>query len=93
MSNVNINLPGLVDIELDDLKAMETGEAKGWGMVYKWVSLPVTQQNRYQDTAEMASNWCTEQFGPEGVRWFEKQKRFYFKNEHDCTLFILRWAS
>jgi hypothetical protein len=94
MSNpANINLPGLVDIELDDLKPMETGEAGGWGMTYRWVSLPVTQQNKYQNTTELATEWCIEKWGTEGVRWFEKKGRFYFREEYDRTMFILRWAS
>jgi hypothetical protein len=37
--------------------------------------------------------WCKEYFGKSGTRWFEKKKKFYFKDEKDMTMFILRFCS
>jgi len=75
-----------------ELEAMQTGKAKGLGMDYHWVSLPVTDKNKYDDLITPGIAWCTEQYGRSGVRWFEKKKKFYFKEERDMTMFILRWS-
>ena len=76
----------------NDLEPMHTGKAQGWGMEYHWVSLPVTEKNKYDDTTTPAIEWCRTQFGKSGARWFEKKNKFYFKDERDMTLFILRWS-
>ena len=88
----NSNVFNSVSME-PDLEPMKTGKAKGWIGEYHWVSLPVTDQNKYDDTTTPAMEWCREQFGKSGRRWFEKKKKFYFENEKDMTLFILRWVS
>jgi hypothetical protein len=44
------------------------------------------------DINEQAQTWCLERFGKSGARWFEKKDKFYFKNEKDLTMFILRWT-
>jgi hypothetical protein len=44
------------------------------------------------DLNEQAQAWCRERFGNSGSRWFEKKDKFYFKDEKDLTLFILRWS-
>jgi len=75
-----------------ELEPMHTGKASGWGMEYHWVSLPITDKNKYDDTTTIAVEWCQTQFGKSGSRWFEKKKKFYFKNEQDMTVFILRWS-
>ena len=75
-----------------ELAPMKTGKAKGWGMEYHWVEQPVTEQNKHMDRVAPAKDWCIEHFGKSGVRWFEKQQKFYFKDERDMTLFILRWS-
>lgn len=36
--------------------------------------------------------WCQERFGPEGVRWFARPPRIYFKNQQDHLMFLLKWA-
>lgn len=84
----------LDNIKLEpDLEPMRTGKASGWGVFhYHWVQLPVTEENKYQDTTTPAIAWCQEHFGKSGVRWFEKKKKFYFKDEKDMTMFILRWC-
>jgi hypothetical protein len=49
------------------------------------------------------SAWCTETFGPStgsiwsdkapdpSERWYENNAKFWFSEEKDLTLFILRW--
>ena len=76
-----------------ELEPMRTGKAGGWGMEYHWVSLPVTEKNKYDDTITPAIEWSKEQFGKSGARWFEKKKKFYFNDKRDMTMFILRWSS
>ena len=76
-----------------ELEPMHTGKAGGWGMTYHWVSLPVTDKNKYDDTVTPAIEWCQQYFGKSGSRWFEKKKKFYFKDEKDMTMFILRFCS
>lgn len=88
---INPNIFNGIKLE-DEPRPMQTGKAKGWIGEYSWVSLPVTEKNKDEDTITPAVEWCKEQFGNSGARWFEKQKRFYFKDEKDMTIFILRWT-
>ena len=45
-------------------------------------------------------NWCTEVYGKTaldgvwtpGRRWYVNNQKFWFLNESDMTMFILRWA-
>lgn len=76
-----------------EIQPMKTGDASGWGMKYKWVSLPVTDDNKYSDLITPPNEWCQSQFGNPGVKWFYKKDKFYFKDERDMTMFILRWVS
>lgn len=75
-----------------EIEPMKTGKAGGWGMSYHWVQIAVTEDNKWIDTTPPAIEWCTEHFGKSGTRWFEKKGKFYFKDEKDMTLFILRWS-
>lgn len=43
-------------------------------------------------------NWCDENFGPRGdvwnmtsARWYQNGGKFYFRNNRDLTMFLLRW--
>jgi hypothetical protein len=37
--------------------------------------------------------WCLERFGkPDGSRWFFSIDKLYFVNEHDRTMFVLKWS-
>ena len=76
----------------DQTKPMQTGNAKGLGMTYKWVELPTTERSTYTTRVTEPMEWCKERFGRLGVRWFEKQEKFYFKDERDASLFILKWS-
>ena len=75
-----------------EIEPMKTGKAGGWGMSYHWVSLPVTDDNKYSDLKTAPYSWCCDHFGNPGVRWFDKKGKFYFKDEKDMTMFILRWS-
>ena len=86
---MQINIP--VSTE-PDIEPMRTGKAKGWIGEYFWVKLAVTEDNKYSDLKTAPFEWSTEHFGKSGARWFEKQGKFYFKNEKDMTMFILRWS-
>lgn len=75
-----------------ELEPMHTGKAKGWLGEYHWVSLAVTDDNKYYDINLEPEKWAQEKFGKSGHRWFYKSNKFYFKNEQDMTMFILRWS-
>jgi hypothetical protein len=75
-----------------ELAQMKKGIAKSWLGEYHWVSLPITDKNKYDDTVTPATDWCRENFGKSGSRWFEQGKKFYFKDEKDVTMFILRYS-
>ena len=50
-----------------------------------------------QDRIEQAGQWCTEYFGVadtiwEGGVWNFSDSKFYFKNEADRSMFLLRWS-
>ena len=89
--NINSNIFNGIQLE-PKLTPMKTGKAKGWIGEYHWVSLPVNDKNKYENTTELANEWCKENYGNSGRRWYENQKKFFFKEEKDMTLFILRWS-
>ncbi len=89
--NINSNIFNGIKIE-PEIKPIETGKAKSWLGEYHWVSPAVTEQNKHQNITDQATDWCKEYFGNSGSRWFEKGQKFYFKDEKDMTLFILRWS-
>jgi hypothetical protein len=91
---MNINPAIFNGIQLEpELVPMKKGKAKGWLGEYHWVSLPLTEKNKYENTTDLAIEWCLEQFGKSGNRWYENQKKFFFKDEKDMTMFILRWSN
>ena len=74
-----------------ELRPMKTGKASGWGMEYSWVEIARTE-NTPVNINDQAQDWCKQMFGTSSVRWFEKKDKFYFKNEKDLTLFLLKWS-
>lgn len=44
-----------------------------------------------RDTINNAYNWCFDNFGVPGNRWFFMNNKFYFKQPKDLTWFELRW--
>ena len=53
---------------------------------------PVTEKNKDDNITEQATEWCSKQFGKSGSRWYENLGKFFFKDDRDMTLFILRWS-
>lgn len=91
MKNVTINSSVFDDINLEEQdRPMETGKAKGWLGEYHWVSL--AKKVNEDDKSNQAVSWCEENLGKSGSRWFEKDSKFYFKDEKDMSMFILRWS-
>ena len=79
--------------------------AMGWhnlelseGRVYGARYLTVHPNNSYDWNEMMA--WMVHTFGPSahdgvwtpGMRWYANNAKFWFRNEEDRTLFMLRWA-
>jgi hypothetical protein len=91
MNNFDPNTFNGINLE-KEIEPMKTGKAKGWLGEYHWVQLPVTEDNKYSDLKTAPYDWCKEYFGSPGTRWFEKKDQFYFKDEKDMAMFILRWS-
>jgi len=91
LPNISTSVFNGVSLE-PELTPMKKGTSKSWLGEFHWVSLPVTDKNKYDDTTTPALAWCQEHFGKSGARWFEKDKKFYFKDERDVTMFILRYS-
>jgi hypothetical protein len=91
MASISSIIGGLNIGSENELRPMKTGEASGWGMKYTWIEM-ARAENTPLDLNEQAQAWCQERFGNSGSRWFEKKDKFYFKDEKDLTLFILRWS-
>lgn len=89
--HINANIFNNIHLEKEP-KPMQSGKTRSWLGEYYWVSLPITEQNQYQDIRDQAIAWCQEQFGRSGARWFGKDGKFYFKDEKDMSMFILRWS-
>lgn len=43
---------------------------------------------------ELIRKWCQEKFGKVGYRWGNLYcyNEFEFRNERDCTMFMLKWV-
>ena len=81
----------LNDIDLAPAKkTMQTGKAKGWLGEYHWVSL--AQDPDAENNYNAAQEWCIEHFGKSGWRWYTHNGKFFFKDEKDMSMFILRWS-
>jgi hypothetical protein len=69
---------------------MKTGKAKSWLGEYHWVSL--AKDPDADDNTDPAIEWCLEHFGKSGARWYPYNGKFFFKDERDMSMFILRWS-
>ncbi len=87
--NINPNTFNNITIP-DKPEPMKTGKAKGWLGEYHWVSLASDPDTT--DSFNDAKEWCYTNFGKSTSRWFEKDKKFFFKDEKDMTMFVLRWS-
>ena len=89
--NFNDVVKKLEEIALEPKKVpMKTGKAKGWLGEYHWVS--PAQDPDADNNIPSAIEWCKEHFGKSGHRWYENQSKFFFKDERDMSMFILRWS-
>ncbi len=82
---------------------LELLEGRVFGARYYTVK-PVPSWDLYQDWGgvdrwnDMVA-WCVETFGPTpkngiwtpGSRWYVNNAKFWFRNEADQTLFVLKW--
>lgn len=92
MSIININSNTFNNIDLEpESKPMKTGKVKSWLGEYHWVSLRSTGSME-TNIHKLALAWCNETYGKGGRRWYENQKKFFFKDEKDMTMFVLRWC-
>jgi hypothetical protein len=73
------------------------GNGTVYGKHYHTIAPPMWSGNW-----QTMSAWCTETFGSstgsiwadapeEHERWYENNAKFWFREEKDLTLFILRW--
>jgi hypothetical protein len=86
-----INNNAFDDINLD--RPMEQGISESWLGKYFWVRLPVNDRIVVADRDAAARAWCIENFGATGRRWnMVKQTDFYFRDERDLTMFLLKWS-
>lgn len=89
--NVNTIVKSLDNIDLGPKKEpTQTGKVKSWLGEYHWVKLAYDPE--LSDNTQDAINWCKENFTKSSSRWFEKDKKFFFKDERDMSMFILRWS-
>jgi hypothetical protein len=73
---------------------LELSEGRVYGAKY----LTVHPSNGWHWNEMMA--WMVETFGPTahdgvwtpGMRWYANNAKFWFRNEKDRTMFILRWS-
>lgn len=75
------------------------GTGTVYGKRYHTIAPPMWGGNWHSMSA-----WCTENFGPStgsiwaeqgtpnpGERWYQNNAKFWFKEETDLTLFLLKW--
>jgi len=91
---MNINTSVFNDIDLTpEPQPVKTGKAGGWGQSYHWASLATVADDVADGQKHTeALEWCTETYGKPGSKWFEKERKFFFKSEKDMAHFLLRWA-
>ncbi len=82
--------PIIVDDFKDDPQPLKKGVAKSWLGEMHWVSLPSDPDK--DDKTKEAVVWCEGNLGTSSTRWFEKDRKFFFKDEKDMTMFVLRWS-
>lgn len=77
------------------------GEKRWHGCVYHTVEATTTSWNIDENSHTWATieKWCVQNFGHVGDPWADSSDRWYlnggtfwFRNEADLTLFMLKWA-
>lgn len=59
-----------------------------------YVRLPLMKVITVSDLRDKI-NWCVKSFGPQSDpphRWFARNIKFFFRNEQDRMLFLLKWT-
>lgn len=102
------DIAGVQPMSIDTVVPMETGEYHNTeeGADYHWVSPPnpyawwlasgTSEKSRAHFKAIM--DWCNDTYGPSqdwafrNRRWYANDRKYYFRNESDRTMFILRWC-
>lgn len=79
---------------------LECLEGKLFGARYYTVQPQLPEMyHQVQQTWNNMIEWCVETFGPTpidgiwtpGSRWYTNNAKFWFRNEADRTLFVLKW--
>lgn len=80
-------------VELRCGTAYLDGSKKGdWFTVYVVIPFNFSMPSKHNAKGDQRP-WCIETFGPESNdTWFERDSRFYFRNEADQSMFVLRWT-
>jgi len=58
----------------------------------------ITMPNSWASDNQAIRTWCEQSFGPGGRKqrwrfgWTGSDNTFYFRNEKDALLFVLRWT-
>lgn len=86
------------------LVKMYLGQGTIYGARY-WTVKPAISWDVNGDWGSIRSwqemlEWCVETFGPTpedgvwtpGARWYSNNAKFWFRNEADRTMFVLKWA-
>lgn len=64
-------------------------EIKGWGL--EWHNMESWCRSTFGEPGEL---WPQDNFiWPEAARWLMNNRKFWFRNEADRTLFLLKWST
>lgn len=94
-------LPELIAEDIVGNMPMSTGEDYTGSHARYWVSPAHDADLSWEDRIvhnRALNEWCTLTYGPKGVwhlpdcRWFSSNGKYFFINETDRTMFILRWS-
>jgi hypothetical protein len=89
--NINIDLSKFDNIKLEEKSNfMKTGKSKSWLGEYHWVKIENTEDKQLD--IEKAKKWCNKNFGSSASVWYEHKSVFFFKEEKNLTMFILKWS-
>lgn len=69
---------------------MQSGKSKSWLGEYHWVSIENNEDKKFD--IEKAKKWCKKNFGSSSSVWYEHKNKFFFKEEKNMTMFILKWS-
>lgn len=79
--------------DIDSPASIETGENFSYDQPY-WVELNLnglfsSRQKKYTEVHA----WVNKTFGWNNSRWSASNRKYWFKNEKDRMLFVLKWSS